>query len=470
MSCHHARDRGSILPIVLVVVVVLGAVVVATASYATGTLKYGQVVESRGDRLAASQAAMDDAIEQLSLRRGIAVCATGAGSGSGVSSRFPETINDAEATVGCELTGGSLPTSEGFSLAVTGVGVSPAVTLLEFNNGGKPEINGPIYVSDPSRVAFNQPTTIVEGDFWYPDTPCADPTGVETETVFKRSSITVNALNFDPPLTRGYYCVNRTWNQLFIAPPVDGSVSGLAAPTTGPTLLGGCTVWSPGLYSGAPPPLLTANNYFKSGIYHFDGIGPWVFDKQIATFGNSLIQGFPIIDNSPCDGPRGSDATTGATVYVSGDTQFDMDKTATGIEIAGRRQGNSIVAVHVLSTTLDPDSEGLFISGAGGGREIALNGLLWAPESALIFNTIPAKKAAALRGGAVIARLVGKIAASADGFVIEVPTVGGNTQLLLESTAVNKDGATTVRVVADYRPASGEVAIDSWRVCPPSSC
>ncbi len=470
MKSHQARDRGSILPIVLVVVVVLGAVVVATARYATTTLRYGQVVESRSDRLAASQAAMDDAIEQLSLRHGISVCATDAGTGTGVSNLFPETINDANVTVHCELTGGTLPTSEGFALAVTGEGVSSGLTLLEFNNGDKPEIDGPIFVSDPGRVDFKQPTTIVEGDFWYPDTPCADSTGTAAATTFARSTISVNQLSFLPTLTRGYYCVNRTWNQLFDAPPVDGSVSGLAVPSSGPTPVGGCTVWEPGYYDVAPA--LGNNNYFKSGIYHFDDIGPWVFNKQIATFGNSLFPGFPIIDNTPCDGPRGSDATTGATVYVSGNTQFDMDKTDTGIEIAGREQGGSVVAVHVLATSLDPDSEGLFVSGNGGGREIALNGLIWAPESALIFNTIPTKKAAALRGGAVIARLVGKISGAATGFVIEVSSAAGNNQLLLESTAtqLTSGGETTVRVVADYRPATGEVAVESWRVCEPGGC
>ena len=109
--------------------------------------------------------------------------------------------------------------------------------------------------------------------------------------------------------------------------------------------------------------------------------------------------------------------------------------------------------------------------GSGAKREVALNGFLWAPNSALIFETIPSQKAAALRGGAVVARLKGRVSSAGDdNFVIEISTSSGNTQLLLESTATNDRGSTSVRVVADYRSSSGEVAMRSWRVCEPSGC
>lgn len=473
---HHRRDHGSILPIVLVVVVVLGAVVVATATYTTGTLKLGQVTESRSDRLAAAQAGMDDAIEQLELRRGVSACATDGGSGSGVSNPFPETINDATVSVTCGLTGGSLPSADGFALAITGAGVSSSIKTLDLDNGGKPEINGPIYVHDPARIELQQPTTIVEGDLWYEDTSpsasCAIPdpgSYAPGTTAFARSTVTVSQLSFDPPLTRGFFCINRSWDELFGAPPLDPALSGLAPPANPPFVdADNCQVFEPGYYSTAP--VLTSNNYFKSGVYHFDNIGPMVFDKQIATFGNATIQGFPLVGNAPCDNARVADATTGATVYVSGNTYFDMDKSDTGFEVAGRLQGNTLVAVHVLNTALDPDTSGLFTSGNGAKREISLNGFLWAPDSALIFGTIPTKKAAALRGGAVIARLQGKVSASASGFIISVPTAAATSQLRLESTATNDDGTTTVRVIADYRAGTGEVAVLSSRVCAPSGC
>lgn len=50
------------------------------------------------------------------------------------------------------------------------------------------------------------------------------------------------------------------------------------------------------------------------------------------------------------------------------------------------------------------------------------------------------------------------------GFLIEVPTSEQAVKLLLESTAVDEHGSTTVRVVADWRPTTGDLAVNSWRV------
>lgn len=74
---RRRRDRGNALPLTLVVGTVLSLVVVATANYTVTTLRYGQVAESRANTLAAANAAMDDAIEQLRLKRSL--CATAAG-------------------------------------------------------------------------------------------------------------------------------------------------------------------------------------------------------------------------------------------------------------------------------------------------------------------------------------------------------------------------------------------------------
>jgi Tfp pilus assembly protein PilX len=98
-SPRSETDRGSVLIIVFLIVVVLGAVIVAVASSAPATLRYGRVVESRSDRLAAAQAATDDAIEQLELKRAFSLCATDAGTGAGTTHQFPETIQPSTSRV-----------------------------------------------------------------------------------------------------------------------------------------------------------------------------------------------------------------------------------------------------------------------------------------------------------------------------------------------------------------------------------
>jgi hypothetical protein len=53
---------------------------------------------------------------------------------------------------------------------------------FEFTLGGKPEINGPVFLSDPARSTFSQPTTIVEGDVWYPNSDCAETVTTTAES------------------------------------------------------------------------------------------------------------------------------------------------------------------------------------------------------------------------------------------------------------------------------------------------
>src|SRR4051794_28406837 len=71
------EDRGAILIIVLVIAVILSVTVIAVANYAGATLRYGRVAENRTHRVAAAQAAMDDAIERLELKRSLCSALSG---------------------------------------------------------------------------------------------------------------------------------------------------------------------------------------------------------------------------------------------------------------------------------------------------------------------------------------------------------------------------------------------------------
>ncbi len=464
------KDRGNILPMVLVVVVVLGVVIAATATYAASTLRYGQVVESRSDRLSAAQAATNDAIEQLELQRAFSLCATSGGTGTGVSHAFPEEINGSDVLVNCKLINGTLPASDGFAIVITGVGMGEGTPTLDLDNGGSPKITGPVYSHDISRISLAKETTIVEGDVLYPNSACAipDPSKyVPGSTAFQRSYVSVNNLTFDPDVLRGFYCVNKNWDELFKEPAEDPLLASLSAPVSGYDPVenaSGCKVFSPGLYTTKPT--LGKNNYFKSGVYKFANLGLLELkDKEIMTFGNRGVPGFPAVSNTPCDYVRGLDNADGATLYISGDTHFLMKSNPSGIDISARLINGRPIALHVLNTALDPNSTGLLATNDGNGRDAAFHGGFWAPNNSLLFLTIPSKKAAVLRGGAVIAAMRGKVsAAGTDGFLIEVPTTPGVGNLMLDAVATNPDGSTTVRTIIDYRASSGEIAIISRRV------
>ena len=456
------RDEGSILPLVLAVTVVLSLIVIGIATYTSAGLRYGQVSEARAGRLASAQGAMDDALEQLSLRSSL--CATAAG-GAGIDVPFPETVNGTDVVVSCRIIGGALPPADGWAIVITEEGAPATGNTFEFSLGGKPEINGPVFLNSPSRSKFSQPTTIVEGDIWYPDDGCAESNPADTGVQFARSSVTLNNLGFDPS-TRGIYCVNRTWDELFgtnltVAPEVATYEAAPGGWNPNYSVVGSCRVFEPGYYTSLP---LGNSNYFKSGIYVFDNLGAVTLKGQTMTMGNITRQEFPAIDNTACDSVRldASDDALGATLYTKGNTRF-ISQANSGIEISGRQQGTAFVAVHTLDSSLGYSTP-LFTADNGAKKEVAVQALLWAPYNSLQFDTIPSQKAAVLRGGAVVAGFTGGVSAAAVGFVIEVPTSAASTKLLLESTATDSRGSNTVRVIANYRPSTGEVAVASRRV------
>jgi hypothetical protein len=468
---RNEPDQGSILPIVLVVSLVLGLVVVAVATYTATTLRYGQVSEARAGRIAAAQGAMDDTLEKLSLRGSL--CST-----ANEVLAFPEPLNDTNVVVTCSIVADELPGADGWAIAITGEG-APANSdpTFDFTLGGTPEVNGPVYVHDPSRVALSQPTTLVEGDLWYPDVPCATSAASDPGVQFKRSAtVSIPRLSFNPN-TRGYYCVNRTWSQLFgsgpdVSPKLDELELNPDYLNPDYTTQGECRVFSEGRYTSLP---LSNNNYFKSGVYLFENTGlisiagsQTTGNKLVVTMGQVPLEGYPVIGNSKCDAARQADSPTGATLYTTGDTRFFIGANS-GLEISGSAQGNSNVAVHVLGSSLGYSTP--FMSADNGAqKELALRGLLWAPYQRVVFETVPTQKAAVLQGGAVVAGFSGGISGAADGFVIQVGAGKTRTKLLIESTATDSKGANTVRVVADYRPSTGDVAVNSRRVCDKPSC
>lgn len=475
------RDKGAVLPLVLVVTVVLALVVVAVATYTGTALRYGQVVESRADRLASADAAMGDAIEQLRLRRNIgALCSTLGGDGAGVSLPFPQQINGVDVTVNCRIVGGKLPPVDGWAMVITGLGPGgnplAAAPSFEFTLGGNPEIGGPVYVNNPttSWMRFSKETTIVEGDIWYPDDSCANaPDKNSSDINFARSAVPVDSdLKFDPT-TRGVYCLNRTWTQLFGGGPSVPDMSALPNnPPPDTTTHPGCRVFSPGVYTTQPD--LAKNNYFRSGNYRFQGIGKLSLSGQAVHFGHdpTLAGTYPITDNANCDLARQNDPDTGgATLYTGGNTQIELGPNS-AFEISRRAQvyvrpggaeSTSFVAFQSVGSSLS-SSQSLIEASSGAKKEFASHGLFWAPHSSVLFETVPAQKAASLRGGAVLGRFEGGVSAAAAGFVIEVPTATLDTKLLLTAVATDSRGDTSVRVVADYRPTSGQTAVNSWRV------
>jgi len=459
LALPPGRDNGSILPIVLVVTVVLSAVVVAVATYVATDLRYGQVVEARAGRISAAQGAMDDALEQLTIKNPI--CSSSGP--AGLDTPFPQPINGATVVVNCKVTGAVLPPLDGWALVVTGEGApNDGSDLLAIDNSKLVEIGGPVYLQIPARTDFKKAIQIVDGDLWHPDTTCAESDPSNPAIQYDNSPLSISNLSYSPG--RGAYCINRTWQQLFgTGPTVSPNVATMQANPTAwnpPfSVDGSCRVFSPGYYTSLD---LGTSNYFRSGEYVFDNIGTVALQGKHVTMGQINRQGFPAVGNVACDPVRNADATTGATVYTKGNTRFSS-RANSGLEISGRQQDNAVVALQVLDSSLG-FSNALLHSDNGNQKEAAFQGMVWAPYNSVDYETVPSDKAAILRGGAVVAKFEGKVAASASGFLIEIATSPASTKLLLEATATDSRGTNAVRAVVDYRPATGETAANSRRV------
>ncbi len=484
-------DRGSVIIMVMLIVVVLALVVIALADYAVATLRQGDVVENRADRLSAAEGAMRDTLDRLSGDGSL--CTTSFG-GSGTPQPFPYPLNGTSVSRTCTPIGATISEITGWAIVVTGEGGAPNGQGLHTQGGGDKVFGGETFVDRTSLMNLQKPLKIKEGNLWYTDPSC-EPAGEYDPAVIPN-------LSFDPPEGNGLWCTSQTWQSLFPEP----AVPNLAAltnrtntahhATTNPNGAyedrGPCRVFFPGRYSFKPD--FTDNVYMLPGDYLFAVPGNVnqariTIDKSIVTAGRPGISGDEqIIANDPCQ-VEIEDATVtgvGATFYLDGNTNIEIDK-GTGVqsgalEIFRREQGPSsstdYVSIHTLPTHSLNYSQAVLSTGSGNNKEMAIHGQIWAPRARVIFGNVTNDAKGQILGGAVVAGVDAQSSASASGFVIQVAGSPQEALFKLQATA-EKDGTTIVQVVAQLRfdpPPTGstvgawKLAVNSWRVCDQSLC
>jgi hypothetical protein len=524
VNTRRDRDRGSALPLVLVISVVLAAVMISTASYATTNLRYGRIVEDRTDRLAAAEAGMRYAIEQA--RNATPGCLVGT---TGTSSALPAVNADfsgATARVSCTKVGGGIDGVLMWAAVLTGEGVPNGQPLLT-SQGGNSErkvLGGPVFMSrvTPQSFLLSPIVEIENGMLWYQDTTTSPCTTLDENTLPAQ-------LLFTPDLIYGPQCANATWKQIQPSPDIPDNLSTLqlrdgrlpfdplAVPVPGVPFgsytdinsgSGSCRVFEPGWYK-IPPAVTDQFAYFKSGEYVFDfPAGDELFlprqGEVTAGVRNPVVS--PVAELTNTDACRNAQAadkaaidaiatpTTwdelyGATFYLAGPSRIEIS-TQGSWEINARRQGNKFVSVQTLCNPatqpsyctdsgdlLTPSTVGattnIILTSSGNNRELVAHGQIYAPLARMEFGNVTNTATQKLLGGVVVSNLVLQSSASATNFEIAVPTTPINIKLMLTSTAT-KNGTTTIRAVIDYRPftdsLTNRVAINSWRVCETAAC
>ena len=475
MRHHHAhvrRDRGSILPLVLVMSFILGAIVVALTSYVATGLRFGNVVEERADRLAAADGGLRYALEELAKSK-FAGCFTSLGD-TGFKVNFPQQINESDVTVICRKAQSGIGDVNSWAVIVTGAGVPNGQPFVTSQSGGGIQklLGGPVWVSDPGRIDFQADVQIDDGDIWYYNADC-----------------TSSAPGYPPhlsftPAYRGFICVDKPWQQVYKVPPVNLPAATLASvnPTPDTTSYPGCSVFSPGTYTTVPS--LTQHNYFKSGEYYFEDVD---FKIENAT----VIAGWPDFNkygdqrfldtNSACQtamqADQASGALSGATWYLGGSTRiYTGNKGA--LEILRRLQGNStagysVISMQALEAANAPAgtkastlgwNDNIVSTKAGNNTDIAFHGLVWAPYAQMEFGNTTNSANGQLLGGAAFSRILLQASASASAFIIRVEPSPSRYSLYVDATATKKGRSTTMRAVVLFNDQGVAVATNSWRV------
>jgi len=450
---------------VLVVSVILSMLVINLANYTFSDLRYGNVVEDRADRLSAAEAGLRHMLEQE--QEANSLCTTAAGTGGGTTFTLPGTISDASVEVHCRQVDGTLSAITAWAIVITGEGGVPAGQgLVTAGGAGVAKVfGGPSYIENKSLLGVNVPLEMRDGNLWFTDPGC-DSGGTYDGSTF-------TDLTFSPE-SRGLWCTDKQWESLFPEP----SIAAVSTATPNPPYqdIAGCRVFEPGYYTTAPA--FGDNSYMKSGNYLFHNTGTMSVNKVTVTFGRQGVAGDQQeIDNATCDAQRDADVAEGATVYMGGNSHFEVS-TQGGFEILRRQQNNDFVSLHALppghamASTLDYNTD-IINTGPGSNKQMVIHGMVYAPRASLEFGNVANAAAAQLSGGAIVARIEAQAAASASGFVIQVQGSPQSDRLAYTATAT-KNGTTQVRVIAQVRfapPASGagvgtwELVMNSWRVC-----
>lgn len=462
---HDHDDRGAVLPLVLVMAVVISLVIATVASYVTASLGYGHVVEDRADRLAAADGGMRYAIERLQ-NSAYAGCLTNLGN-TGYTIDFPVDVNGAEVEITCTKGSNSIHDIKAWAIIVTGEGVPPGQPIWSSQGGaGKTKLlGGPVWISDPERSNLQAPVEVEDGDIWYYRSDCTNP------------SLTVPGNLTFTPNYRGTICVPEPWYDVYDAPTV-GTWPATLNPAPVPD--GACTVFSPGTYT-APPPL-GANTYFKAGNYYFANVTMNI-ENSIVTAGWPNFDWFgdqQFIENEPCDDARDADEAAnraldptnkylgGATFYFGGTSRIEIGNKGK-FEIMRRLQVDSLVSIQVIEdpalgtvSTLDYN-DNIVWTKSGNNSDLALHGLLWAPEAQLEFGNVTNAANGQILGGAAVSRIVLQSSASASAFIIRVESSPIEFELRLDATATKNGRSTTMTAVVQVDD-QGTTAVNSLRV------
>lgn len=453
MSASSRRtDRGNILPMVLVLVVVLGSLGGFIAAYVGTAIRSGTITDDRVDRLAAADSGMQLALQRLD-----------AGNCSPITSIV---INGATVTSTCQTITQVEDSDGAYALVVTGESITAGTPALDTSGGaqganGLKRLSGPVYIGEGATVDIGNTAAVVPdpwqgidvgGEVRYDvvgDCPGTGP-------------VPVTAAMFQAPIPT-VRCDSRGWATVSPKPtlPTPPTSAMALAPESSET----CRVYQPGFLTNTSLEL-DESTFFKPGIYQFTNVALKITGPVMVGYDSATAR-------IPAGCAAVAAANPGGGVWVfSGTTTLlvdkgDLDFHAMMLGPVGKLRSVAVIALPTAdggfaASTVDPNTTVLIDRKNPTQSNYSFRGLVWAPKGWISTGSSTTSGDAIVQyvGGLTVARATIETAANVEGFSIALG-VGMMRYSLIEVSA-DKRGVTKVRTVTRH-PSSG-LQVLSWRV------
>ncbi len=453
MRERSSRDRGSVLPLVLILTVVLGALAAAIATYTATALRTTAVTNTRVHRLADAEGGMRRALQSLSAT---GTCPAESSSGPNGTT---VTVSSCETQL---LSGSS--TTQNFGLVLTGLGLPSAQTAWRRYNPQNDVVNigGEVFVAAGATGSSNNVVALDGARVQRTDCTAYQP---------EPSTWLLEPVPNQSPRALRPTCTTQSWQTVSPAPTT------LTMPTvTGSVTEGACRVYEPGIYPSIIISSNSSKNYFRSGVYLIQG-GSFELRGDISA--GFLPNGgtiSPTDSNSACRAAQQTDiddgGAGGAVFVLAGDAAITFTNQLNSFDVYGYLSGNRIFSVIAA-----PAGMGLPVSTrAPTGSTPVINnpptpnfrflGEVWVPGSFVDMANLSSWQAGrGFVGGLTASRFEFKQTGGAGGGLKIISLdikVHVNRHRLTVTASDDRGGSTKVSAVA--RRSQAEFVLDSWRV------
>jgi hypothetical protein len=351
-------DDGVVLVMVLAFITAVSIVSLALVSQVVSNLSFTRVERQNQKQVYAANAAIEYGIQQVTANNGVCPSPTIV---------VPFQVNGRTPTLACAATGSSSGGVNGSDWAIflTGANGGPVVKLLAT---GSHALNGSLYNGyDGSwaqtwNINSQAPLVVSNGSVTQYKATCPLPAPIDN---LGPTGLTVNCVTTPVPT------------------PLPAETLAPIAPANAaaPVIVdANCKAFNPGRYTSAPSLDGSRVNFFRGGVYYFDGIGNWAIDSM------QVLAGTPQLGEARQTALTCADAAQGGVMFVFGGNSTVSAKGSV-LELFPSNVGGAGVSIYQVTgsiggwNTSTTGNQPLVSVHQTGADRFVLHGQVWTPLS-----------------------------------------------------------------------------------------